>query len=61
MYNLPVVPNDFDVPELLETERLRLRPLTIQDAVRDYDAVMTSETRLARISHHPSTTARNTS
>ena len=43
MYNLPVVPNDFDVPELLETERLRLRPLTIQDAVRDYDAVMTSE------------------
>jgi len=34
VYNLPIVPNDLDVPELLETERLRLRPLTIQDAVR---------------------------
>ena len=49
MYNLPIVPNDFDVPELLETERLRLRPLTIHDAVRDYDAVMTSEERLRTV------------
>ena len=49
VYNLPIVPNDFDVPEQLETERLRLRPLKIQDAVRDYDAVMTSEDRLRSV------------
>ena len=49
MYNLPIVPKDFDVPELLETERLLLRPLTIHDAVRDYDAVMTSEDRLRSV------------
>ena len=49
VYNLPIVPNDFEVPELLETERLRLRPLTIHDAVRDYDAVMTSEERLRSV------------
>ena len=47
--NLPIVPNDLDVPELLETERLRLRPLTVHDAVRDYDAVMTSEERLRTV------------
>ena len=49
VYNLPIVPNSFDVPELLETERLRLRPLTIHDVVRDYDAVMTSEERLRSV------------
>jgi hypothetical protein len=49
VYNLPIVPNDFNVPELLETERLRLRPLKIHDAVRDYDAVMTSEKRLRNV------------
>ena len=42
MYNRPLVPDDFDVPDFLETERLRLRPLTIQDAVKDYEAVMES-------------------
>ena len=30
------------VPRLLDTGRLRLRPLTIHDAVKDFDAVMTS-------------------
>ncbi len=30
------------IPRLLETGRLRLRPLTIHDAVKDFDAVMTS-------------------
>jgi hypothetical protein len=33
-------------PKLLETPRLRLRPLLITDAVRDYDAVMTSRKEL---------------
>lgn len=49
MYKLPIVPDDFSVPELLETDRLRLRPLTIGDAVKDYDAVTTSETRLRTV------------
>lgn len=34
------------VPRLLETARLRLRPLTIHDAVKDFDAVMTSRTEI---------------
>jgi len=33
-------------PKLLETPRLRLRPLLVTDAVRDYDAVMTSRKEL---------------
>ena len=37
-----LVPPDFKVPELLETDRFRIRPLTIHDLVKDYDAVMTS-------------------
>ena len=49
MYNHPIVPDDFEVPESLETTRMRLRPLTISDAVKDYDAVMTSEDRLRTI------------
>ena len=52
MYNKPIVPNDFVVPEVLETERMRLRPLTVNDAVKDFDAVMTSEERLRTI-HDP--------
>jgi hypothetical protein len=40
------LPSDFDVPELLETDRFRIRPLTIHDLVKDYDAVMTSREHL---------------
>ncbi len=46
MHARPLVPDGFAVPELLETDRLRLRPLTVHDLVRDYDAVMTSIERL---------------
>jgi hypothetical protein len=49
VYNLPLVPDNFDVPKLLQTDRLRLRPLTIHDAVRDFDAVITSEERLRTV------------
>ena len=49
MYNPPIVPEGFDVPVLLETPRLRLRPLTLDDAVKDYDAVMSSKTRLRTV------------
>jgi hypothetical protein len=38
----PFVPPDFDVPEGLETDRFILRMLTVNDVVKDYDAVMTS-------------------
>lgn len=38
----PLVPKDFDVPAVLETERFRLRMLKVTDVVKDYDAVMTS-------------------
>ena len=49
MYGIPLVPDDFEVPLCLETERLRLRPLCASDAVKDYDAVMTSAERLQTV------------
>jgi len=36
------VPSDFAVPERLETEQFRIRMLTVNDVVKDYDAVMSS-------------------
>ena len=48
MYNQPIVPEDFIVPEILETERMRLRPLTIGDAVKDFDAVVSSAAQIKR-------------
>lgn len=36
------VPQDFTVPEVLETDRFRLRILRAADVDKDYDAVMTS-------------------
>ena len=38
--NDPLVPADFDVPSGFETERFVLRPLTIHDVVKDYDAMV---------------------
>jgi len=38
----PFVPTDFKIPEQLETAEFRLRMLTVNDVVKDYDAVMTS-------------------
>ena len=40
VYKLALVSDNFDVPTLLQTNRLRLRPLIIHDAVRDFDAVV---------------------
>lgn len=40
--NKPLVPDNFLVPEKLETDKFRLRMLTINDVKKDYDAVMTS-------------------
>ncbi len=38
----PFVPADFKVPEKLETPHFRARMLTVNDVVKDYEAVMTS-------------------
>ena len=38
----PFVPTDFKVPEKYENQHFRLRTLTVNDVVKDYDAVMTS-------------------
>lgn len=46
MYRRPIVPADFTVPERLETVGFHLRPLTVHDLVRDYDAVMSSTAQL---------------
>jgi hypothetical protein len=43
------VPSDFTVPERLETKDFRLRMLTVNDVVKDYDAVMTSVDHLKTI------------
>jgi hypothetical protein len=45
----PFVPTDFTVPDKLETNEFRLRMLTINDVVKDYDAVMTSVDHLKTI------------
>ena len=40
--NAPFVPTDFAVPDTLENGHFRIRMLTVNDVVKDYDAVMTS-------------------
>jgi hypothetical protein len=40
------VPADFQVPLRLEAVGFHLRMLTVNDLVKDYDAVMSSEARL---------------
>jgi hypothetical protein len=44
----PFVPEDFRVPDTLETEHFRLRMLTVNDVVKDYDAVMSSVNELQK-------------
>jgi hypothetical protein len=45
----PFVPPEFEVPVRLETKEFRLRMLTVNDVVKDYDAVMTSVEHLRTI------------
>lgn len=45
----PFVPEDFKVPEKLETTEFRLRMLTVNDVVKDYDAVITSVPHLKTV------------
>ena len=45
----PFVPDDFTVPATLEKSNYRLRMLTVDDVVKDYDAVMSSETHIQEV------------
>ena len=45
----PFVPSDFSVPDTLETSHFRVRMLTVNDVVKDYDAVMTSIEHLQKM------------
>ncbi len=38
----PFVPREYEVPKSLEVDEFRLRTLTVNDVVKDYDAVMSS-------------------
>ena len=40
--NNPFIASDFKIPEIYENEHFRIRMLTVNDVVKDYDAVMTS-------------------
>ena len=43
------LPEGFGVPEVLETARFRIRPITIHDVVKDYEAVMANREYLWRL------------
>lgn len=45
----PFVSPDFEVPETLETDRFRLRMLTVNDVVKDFEAVTTSKAHLQKV------------
>ena len=45
----PFVPPDFKVPDTLVTSHFRVRMLTVNDVVKDYDAVMTSVDHLQKM------------
>lgn len=45
---IPLVPEDFNVPESIENEHFRLRMLTVNDVVKDFDAVTSSSKELQK-------------
>jgi hypothetical protein len=45
----PWLPEPIRIPQGFSTDRLRLRPLTIHDVVKDYDAVMSSRPELREL------------
>ena len=51
------VDKHFDIPRAMQTSGYRLRMLTVNDLVKDYDAVMSSQTELQGVfgpkSHWP--------
>ena len=51
MTSPPFVPQDFDVPDVLETENFRLRMLSVDDVDKDYEAVMESQEMLLKVTN----------
>lgn len=49
MYSRPIVPKEFVGPTHLQGGGFHLRMLTVDDLVKDYDAVMASRETLPRI------------
>ena len=49
MIKKTLVSNQFEVPVMVETSVFRLRMLSINDLVKDYDAVMSSVERLTKV------------
>ena len=47
--NKSFVPKDFKVPDTLENEHFRIRMLSVNDVVKDYDAVMSSIEHLQKM------------
>jgi len=50
MSEVTFIPKDFEIPQELETNRLRIRMLKTSDVVQDYDAVMSSINHLQKTS-----------
>ena len=46
MYNRTIVPTGFVVPEGIKTDEFVLKPLTVNNLIKDYDAVMSSQKHL---------------
>lgn len=44
--HMAFLPRDFEVPAVVETARFKMRSITIHDAFKDYDAVMSSREHL---------------
>jgi len=43
------IPADFEIPIVLENDHFRIRTLTVNDVIKDYDAVMSSLNHLQGI------------
>jgi hypothetical protein len=48
MSSLRFLPIEFEIPEKLETNRMRIRMLKVTDVIKDYDAVMSSKEHLLK-------------
>ena len=50
MYHPPLIEPGTDLVTLVETERFRIRPMTVHDAIRDYEAVASSPAAATSVS-----------
>jgi hypothetical protein len=39
MYHKPFAPSDFIIPEMLDAGAFKLKPLTMKDAEKDFEAI----------------------